>query len=80
MSDYRMDISGIIQLSDYSSIFDYMAIVNRNDNLTISMHDVDSESIGIICNMLEKNNFKVELNNSFGSGRCLIRASKDTNV
>ncbi|WP_454052591.1 hypothetical protein [Clostridium sp. Marseille-Q7071] len=32
MSDYRMDIRGDINLSDYSSIHDYMGIVGQKTN------------------------------------------------
>jgi hypothetical protein len=75
-----MDITGAMQLSDYSSIYDYMAIVNSKDNLTILMEDVGSESIGIICSMLQNNNFKVDLDNSYDNSKCLIKAFKENSV
>ena len=31
MSDYRMDIQGSIGLSEYSNIYDYLCIVDKND-------------------------------------------------
>ena len=35
MSEYRLDIVGNINLSDYSSIHDYMGVIQRNDKFTI---------------------------------------------
>ena len=32
MSDYSMDISGNMGLSDYSNIFDYLNIIDKDDN------------------------------------------------
>ncbi|MCT8976543.1 hypothetical protein N4T77_08035 [Clostridium sp. CX1] len=80
MSEYRMDIVGTIELADYSSIYDYIAIVNNTDNLTISIEDVENESINIICNMLEKSNFKIDLNKDYDTKKCFIKASRDINT
>ena len=33
MPDYKMDIRGNLGLSEYSDIYDYMGIVDKNDNL-----------------------------------------------
>ena len=35
MSDYTMDIGGKIELSDYSDIFDYLNIIDKDDNFMI---------------------------------------------
>ena len=32
MPDYRMDIKGKLGLGEYSDIYDYMGIVDKNDN------------------------------------------------
>ena len=41
MPDYKMDVNGGLGLSDYSNIFDYMGVVDRNDNFTITLDSVD---------------------------------------
>jgi hypothetical protein len=56
-----MDINGYIELGDYSSIYDYISIVNKNDNLTISIHNDEMQNVNIVCKMLETNNFVVNL-------------------
>ena len=35
MSDYKMDIRGILGLGEYSDIHDYMGIVDKNDNVFV---------------------------------------------
>ena len=37
MPDYRMDIKGKLGLGEYSDIYDYMGIVDKNDNFTITL-------------------------------------------
>lgn len=58
MSDYKLDIKGTIELSDYSSINDYMEIVNENDSLTINLTG-NKDEIGIICSMLKEKGFYI---------------------
>ena len=41
MPDYKMDVNGRLGLSDYSNIFDYMGVVDRNDNFTITLDSVE---------------------------------------
>ena len=36
MSEYKMDIKGIIGLSDYSSINDYIGLVDYDEKFTIT--------------------------------------------
>jgi hypothetical protein len=77
MSEYHMDINGKMQLEDYSSIYDYMAIVNKNDNLTITIDTGESENADIVCNMLKKSDFIVNLYEKQNNGKYYIRAYKD---
>lgn len=58
MSDYKLDINGAIELSDYSSIYDYMEIVNENDNLTINLRG-EKEDFDILCSMLREKGFNI---------------------
>lgn len=75
MSEYQMNISGKISLADYSSIYDYIAIVDKDDNLTISIEN-NAENINIVRQMLENNNFTVNLDCNKYSGRYYIKAFK----
>lgn len=74
MSEYQMNIVGKIELEDYSSIYDYMAIVDKNDNIMITIDN--PENINIIKQMLENNNFIVDMDSSGYDGRCRIKAFK----
>ena len=42
MPDYKMDIRGKLGLSEYSDIHDYMGIVEKNDNFTITLDNSKS--------------------------------------
>ena len=59
MPDYKMDVNGGLGLSDYSNIFDYMGVVDRNDNFTITLDSVDKNDINIITSMLKDSNFSI---------------------
>ena len=59
MSDYKMDIRGILGLGEYSDIHDYMGIVDKNDNFTITIDTNNKQHINIITSMLRENNFKI---------------------
>lgn len=77
MSKYKMNIIGRIALQDYSSIQDYMSIVNRDDDLTIIMDKNDDENVKIICNMLENKNFVISSNEACNENKHYIRAFKN---
>jgi hypothetical protein len=77
MSEYRMDINGAIELGDYSSIYDYISIVNKNDNLTISIDNEETQNINIVCKMLETNHFIINLNERKNDGKYYIKAYKN---
>ena len=68
MSDYRMDIKGEIGLNEYSNIYDYLGIVDRNDKFTIIINSGNEQEINIINSMLRSNSFYVydEGYNNFG--------------
>lgn len=57
MSHYRMDIKGEIGLNEYSNIYDYFGIVDRNDKFTIIINNSNQQEIGIINSMLRSNSF-----------------------
>lgn len=48
MSDYSMDIRGNIELSDYSNIFDYLNIIDKDDNFVIRINKDNKGDIGVI--------------------------------
>ena len=57
MPDYRMDIKGKLGLGEYSDIYDYMGIVDKNDNFTITLDASNKQHINIITSMLREGNF-----------------------
>ena len=57
MSDYTMDIGGKIELSDYSDIFDYLNIIDKDDNFMIRIAKDNEDDIGVISSMLNDSNF-----------------------
>lgn len=77
MSEYHMDINGSIELGDYSSIYDYISIVNKNDNLTISIHNDETQNVNIVCKMLETNDFVVNLYERQNDRKYYIEAYKN---
>lgn len=77
MSQYQMSISGRIELADYSSIHDYMSIVNKNDNIIITIDKSEQENIDILKRILEDNNFVVDLEQAYNERNYCIKASKN---
>ncbi|MCI6693616.1 MULTISPECIES: hypothetical protein [unclassified Clostridium] len=59
MPDYRMNINGQLGLSEYSNIFDYMSLVDTNDNFTITLDNVEKDNINIITSMLKDSKFSI---------------------
>ena len=59
MPYYKMDINGGLGLSEYSNIFDYMGVVDKNDNFTITLDASNKQHINIITSMLREGNFVI---------------------
>lgn len=76
MSDYSMDISGNIELSDYSSIFDYLNIIDNNDNFVIRIDKNNKDDIGLINLMLKDNKFAINYTQYDDYGNYYISANK----
>ena len=77
MSEYRLDIPGDINLSDYSSIHDYMGIIAQNDRLTITSRMKNPEEMKILCKMLENNRFMVVTQGDTQNGEYYITSQKE---
>lgn len=76
MSDYKMDIRGSLGLGEYSDIHDYMGIVDKNDNFTITLDIKNKQHISIITSMLRENNFNILEQGISSSGDYYIAANK----
>lgn len=76
MSDYKMDINGILGLSEYSNIFDYMGVVDRNDNFTITLNRANENDISMITSMLADKNFYIIESGTRVDGNYYISANK----
>ena len=60
MSDYRMDICGEIGLSEYSNIYDYLCVVDKEDKFTISINKENENNIDTISSILKDNKFTID--------------------
>ncbi|SCK04645.1 Uncharacterised protein [uncultured Clostridium sp.] len=76
MSDYKMDIRGALGLGEYSDIHDYMGIVDKNDNFTITLDTKNKQHINIITSMLKENNFNILEEGISSGGDYYITANK----
>ncbi|WP_461207494.1 hypothetical protein [Clostridium sp. DL1XJH146] len=76
MYDYHLDINGEINLSDYSSLDDYLALVGDDDKFTITLDNEGLNSSEIICNLLQNNNFKIKSKGGNSCGGYKISATK----
>jgi len=76
MSEYRLDIVGDINLSDYSSIHDYMGIIEHNDKFTITSKIKSKEEMKILCKMLENNFFTIVAQGGRENGEYYITSQK----
>jgi len=73
MSEYRLDVTGNLQLSDYSNIHDYMGVVGESDKFTIVVDD-NSDNADILCSMLDNNNFNIISKGGYDNGKLYISA------
>lgn len=74
MSDYRLEISGTIGLSDYSNINDYMGIIGEDDKLTITIGSGETHNVDIISSILSRNGFEVAFKGGNDDGKYQISA------
>ncbi|WP_443662482.1 hypothetical protein [Clostridium sp.] len=77
MSEYRLDIPGNINLSDYSSIHDYMGVISQNDKFTITSKMKSYEEMRILCEMLENNSFTIVTQGDTKNGEYYITSQKE---
>lgn len=76
MPDYKMDIRGKLGLSEYSDIYDYMGIVDKNDNFTITLDQSNRQHVNIITSMLKESNFYILEEGINNLGDYYINANK----
>lgn len=76
MPDYKMDIRGKLGLGEYSDIYDYMGIVDKNDNFTITLDQSNRQHVNIITSMLKESNFSILEEGINNLGDYYINANK----
>ncbi|MGL4654541.1 MAG: hypothetical protein ACRCWM_01450 [Sarcina sp.] len=76
MCNYKMEIRGKMNLSDYSNVYDYIGLVEKDDDFIISARRLDKEEINMICSMLKEKNFSIRNKDFDNNGNCMIRAYK----
>jgi hypothetical protein len=74
MSEYRLDIRGSIDLSDYSNISDYIELVDNDDRFTITLEAIDSQNFDLICSMLTDKKFIIATKGECSDGKMYISA------
>lgn len=79
MSDYFLKITEKINLSDYSTIYDYMGIVDLGDKFTIQLNSKSIENSDIIYSMLKDNNFNITSKGVHNDGKIYVTAIKNNN-
>ena len=77
MSDYTMDISGKIELSDYSNIADYLNIIDKHDNFMIRINKKNKGDIDVINSLLNNNKFTIRHAEYDAKGNYCINANKN---
>lgn len=77
MSDYTMDISGKIELSDYSNIADYLNIIDKHDNFIIRINKKNKADIDVINSLLSNNKFSIMHAEYDSKGNYCIRANRN---
>lgn len=66
MSNYKLNINGKIEESDYKNIYDYFDIIGDEDELIISLSSSYNENINIIYKLLTTDGFNVKLDEEKG--------------
>lgn len=77
MSNYRLDVKGAITLGDYSSIYDYMEMINNNDSLIITITEENKKELEIVKSMLKNKNFFIDGNIEDIHRKYFIKARKN---
>lgn len=77
MSNYSMDISGNIGLEDYSNIFDYLKIIDKDDNFIIKINKRNRKDIDVINSMLQDNQFIINYTEYDSNGNYYINANRN---
>ena len=76
MSEYRMDVEGELELSDYSSIHDYIGVLGGEDKITIVVDKKGAKDMNILCSMLINESFSVASEKREFEGKYYISAYK----
>ena len=77
MSEYRLDITGAIGLSDFSNINDYLELVDSNDKFTITLNSVDTQNTDLLCRLLQDKRFTITSKGDYNDGKVYIYAQRN---
>lgn len=77
MPDYKMNIRGHLGLSEYSDIYDYMAVVEEKDNFMITFDNTNDQDKSMITSMLRENRFDILDEGLNNKGSYFINAMKN---
>lgn len=79
MSEYQMNISGEIGLSEFSSVDDYISLVDSKDSITVTFQNVDSDKLETLYKIFEKNDLYIKHTGGNIEGKHYIKAVKSRN-
>jgi len=77
MSEYRLDVEGKLELSDYSSIHDYIGVLGGEDKLTIVVDKKGAGDMNILCSMLINECFTIASEKKELEGKYYISAHRN---
>lgn len=80
MSQYKLDVNDIINLADYSSIYDYIDIVGEEDKLMVNINYNNKDDYNIICNMLKDKGLDIIESREYDNSKYCILASRKNKV
>lgn len=66
MSNYKLNINGKIEESDYKNIYEYFDIIGDEDELIISLSRDELDDINIIHELLTAKGFNIRLDEEKG--------------
>lgn len=77
MSSYNLNFTSTVELSDYSSIYDYLSLVGNDDLIKINLNSNAEGDIKLIGSLLNREGFNYTCNFKDVEGVCTIIAVKN---
>lgn len=76
MSDYRLEFSPVVGPNDTDRLYYLLSIVQEGDELEITMDNNDNDEFNSIIDVLESNEFNVQVKGDHDGGKYQIIAQR----